>query len=370
MALTQGYGNGLGQNSEPSIKAIPFYVLEYLAMNTDVNHTKDQKDIVEGLANTRGIHVDRRTIKATMDLLIDELQYPIKCEKRKRNAPVTGNEKEKQIIREGFYFEHEFSQEELHLIMESLLFSKHVPQLESNDILKKLKELQSKFFDPRLSKISRLTDDRPNHASMTDRIDIIDQAIENEKKIKFNYGRYGVNKKCAVEFQLKENEDGTIREYVVSPYNIVVNNSKYYLVCKRDGKDYLENFRLDRIENVDMIDEPLIPVNKVKGYNLGLNINQYMKEHIFMFSDEIVCAKLLIGNKYYIIGDILDFFGKDIKFKKYSDDQLLLSVKANKTSIVCFAKMYLDFVTVLEPESLKKDVLDSIIKAKKRYINI
>lgn len=347
--------------------AYPIYILDYLATNTDSNHRVSINEITNYLKRTFP-SITLKTVRNNLNML-EEIGFDI-CydDSIKRHVEITNKygktEKVLQPLKKDYYFNHNFSQNELHLIMESLLFSRQISQLESEELLDKLYNLQSRHFNPRLNKIARLTDDNPYDFSITGTLDIIDEAIEKGRKIRFNYGRYGVDKK----FHLNYNDDKkTLKEYIVSPYRVAANNSKYYLICKRDENDELQHFRLDRMKNIEISEEAVYPLNKIKGYKLGINMNKYMHEHIYMFPGKSVTATFKVKNNPTIISEMLDFMGKDIKFKKIGDDEFTATITANETALITWAIQYCGYVTLLEPSLLRGEVKKRLKNAIEEY---
>ena len=66
----------------------------------------------------------------------------------------------------------------------------------------------------------------------------------------FQYLEYGVDKKLHPKLR----EDGSVREYVVNPYQMAAKEGKYYLICNYDKYDDISNYRVDRITKVEKLD--------------------------------------------------------------------------------------------------------------------
>lgn len=84
----------------------------------------------------------------------------------------------------------------------------------------------------------------------------------------------------------RRRSDGTVREYVINPYQMAAVNGRYYLICNYDKYDTVSNCRLDRITDIRMSDTPVKPMKLVKGLENGLNLPKHMAEHIYMFTGE------------------------------------------------------------------------------------
>ena len=95
---------------------------------------------------------------------------------------------------------------------------------------------------------------------------------------------------------------------------------------------------------------------------VGLDIAQYMNEHIYMFTGKSVSAKFEAPK--YLISDILDYFKADVNFKELENDQVLATVKVNETDMQLWARQYCGQIKMIEPQSLaeacKQDILDAL----------
>ncbi|MDD6728563.1 MAG: WYL domain-containing protein [Eubacteriales bacterium] len=184
-----------------------------------------------------------------------------------------------------------------------------------------------------------------------------DENGETEDLIKYTYDEYGVDKKL----HNRLNSDGDVREYIINPYTMATTNGKYYLICNNDKYDGLSNYRLDRITDIEVLDTPRKPKNQVEGL-VGLDVAQYMNEHIYMFTGKSVSAK--IEMPYYLISDVLDYFKANVNFKELENGKILATVKANETDIRMWAKLYAGQMKVISPKSLadgcKQDLIDAL----------
>ena len=174
--------------------------------------------------------------------------------------------------------------------------------------------------------------------------------------------RYPTRLPMVFEFYLFNLDDnGEPREYIINPYQIVAANGRYYLICNYDKYDDLANYRLDRITDIELLETPRKPKNKVQGL-VGLDIAQYMNEHIYMFTGKSVRAKFEAPK--YLISDILDYFKADVNFKELENDQVLATVKVNETDMQLWARQYCGQIKIIEPQSLseacKQDILDAL----------
>ena len=108
-------------------KIIILYILNILKKYTDVNHTMTQQQIADKLLSEYGMEVNRATVKRNISDLIDaEYEIGYKPVTRTFVNKQTG-EQEENTIYTDLYYEHEFTESELHMLIDGLLFSRSVP---------------------------------------------------------------------------------------------------------------------------------------------------------------------------------------------------------------------------------------------------
>ena len=340
-------------------KMINMYILDILKHYTDAEHPMTQKEIQQKLESDYDMVVDRKAIKANLEDFINDGTYNIDYATKIRFSPnpKTG-ELEKNEILTGVYYNAEFTDSELRLLMDSVLFSKSIPSTNKSEILDKLKDLSNKYFKFSVANIqSYESTDREMNKELFYTIEILDEAIKNGLQVKFLYNEYGADKKL----HHRLNEDGEVREYIINPYYMVATGGKYYLICNYDKYDNIAHYRLDRISNIEILDTPRKAKNQVEGL-VGLDVARYMNEHIYMFHGKSVKAKFEAPK--YLISDILDYFKADVNFKELENDQVLATVKVNETDMQLWARQYCGQIKMIEPQSLaeacKQDLLDAI----------
>lgn len=206
--------------------------------------------------------------------------------------------------------------------------------------------------------ICTMPEDKTNNNQIFYNIEILDEAISGNKKVSFKYLEYGTDKKQ----HLKCREDGEARIYVVSPYQMVAKEGKYYLICNYDKYDDVSNYRIDRITDIEVLDEKAKPFNKLKWSDgQRLNLSEYMKKHVYMYSSDD--TRVIFRIVRPMISDVIDMFGKDITFFDETADTVCVKVNVNETSMLQFAKNYAPDVEILEPLELREKIKEEIKKS-------
>ena len=168
---------------------------------------------------------------------------------------------------------------------------------------------------------------------------------------------------------LRSREDGSVREYVLNPYQLAAKEGKYYLICNYDKYDDISNYRVDRIADVKLLDEPVKPFESLPwAKERRLDLAEYMREHIYMFSSENVRAKFRIVK--HMISDVIDMFGKEVRFSDETDGTVTVTATVNEMSMLQFARSFAPDVVLLEPEFLAKKVKDTAERTVEVYKDI
>lgn len=343
-------------------KLLIMNILDILKKNTDENHRLSQREIVDLLAREYEMSVDRKAVRRNLMDLID-CGYYIKYSETTRVTPnsKTGEPEENTILTD-FYLQRDLSDGELRLLIDTLIASRHIPRGQCLALIKKLAALASTYFQSQIQHIASMPQDRTDNYELFLTIEELGKAIARQKKVRFQYREYGMDKKL----HPRTREDGTPREYVVTPYQLAVQEGKYYLICNYDKYDDISNYRLDRISNIEILDEPGKPFETLKWSNGStLDLAAYMKEHPYMYAGENVHAKLRIVRA--MVGDMIDIFGKDIRFSDERDGYVTVAVYANEVAVEQFARNYGPDVVVLEPRKLRDKIRASLVESLKNY---
>ena len=116
-------------------KMMNICILEILRKYTDSEHTMDQKDIIKKLETEYGMKVDRKSVKSNLMNLVD-FGYNLECteiERENKNG-------ETEILTKDWYYNHEFDDAELRMLIDSILFSKTIPRNQAQELIEKIRQ--------------------------------------------------------------------------------------------------------------------------------------------------------------------------------------------------------------------------------------
>ena len=328
-------------------------ILEILKKHSDENHRLNQKEIINLLDSEYEMKVDRKAIKRNLMNLLDfgyELEYTETIRTNKKG--------EQEALYSDWYLVRDFTDAELRLLIDSLLFSKHIPYSQCKELIEKLEGLSNKYFKAKVKHIRNLPEKMPNNKQIFYVIEILDEAISKGKKVEFCYNDFGTDKKL----HPRMSSNGRPRRYVINPYQMAATNGRYYLIANYDKYDNISHYRVDRISDIVILDEP---VKKQKDLSETINLPKHMAEHIYMFSGE--SARVSMRIEKFLVGDVIDWFGKDVIFHNETETSVDVSVAANLEAMRYWAMQYANHVEVLRPEKLREEIKKDLLAAVEKY---
>ncbi len=344
----------------PAKKMLMMNILDILKRYTDEEHTLSQKQIVDYLWSDYNMATYRKTVARNLTNLM-EAGYPIECRDDIARTYINKKgEKETSYILSDFYLERDFTDAELRLLIDSLLFSKHIPYKQCQELVKKLEGLSNKYFSAHVKHVHALPETESPNKQLFWTIEVLDEAIEKGLQVAFHYNTYLTDKKM----HPKENPDGTARAFVVNPYQMAATNGRYYLVCNYDEKPNLANCRLDRITDIRLLDTPAKPKEQVQG-GKQFSLPQHMAEHLYMFSGESVPVTFRM--KKDIVKDVIDWFGMDVAFSDETEDEVTARVTVNWHAMRHWALQYCRHMKILSPNDLAETVKSDLQAALEQY---
>lgn len=313
------------------------YTLQILKDYSDENHLLSQNEIVKKIYNIYGMECERKSIGTNIDSLID-FGYDIV----KTNSGC-------------FLASREFETSEIRFLIDAVFSSKSIDSKHSRELSNKLSNLLSSYQRKQYKYIYKADElNRTNNKELFYNIDIINEAIEKNKQIQFEYNRFyykDINKKK--------------KPYIVNPYFLINNQGKYFLVCNYDYFDEIGNYKLERIHNIKILDTDIKPIKQVKGFENGLDIAKYANENIYMFATNSVNATIQIYDDW-ATAYVEEWFGKNASFYE-KDNKIYADIIANESSLIYWCLQYGEAIELISPMDTREKIKDIIKEMSKRY---
>ena len=311
-------------------------ILQILEQYSDIDHPLKQEDIARYLDRDFGIVIERKAIGRNI-LLLKDAGYDILSDRR------------------GCYLvSREFEDSELRLLIDGVLASKHITAKHSKELIEKLCSLSNKYFRSHVKNIWSVNEwSKTDNQALFYNIEIVDAAIEQGKQIAFCYNKYGADKK------LHKTSDQR-----VTPYQMILRNQRYYLIACNEKWKNLGHYRLDRITDIRLTDEPATQLRSLPGHESGIDYKEYATSLPYMFTDKPESVEFLADPA--IIDQIVDWFGDNARIEQ-SGDKLKVYVKASPMAMEYWAMQYLNFVEILSPISLRSRIAANLEAARGKY---
>lgn len=322
-------------------------ILDILNKYTDAEHRMSQKEIQKKLEDEYMTKVDRKAVKRNiMDLIDFGFQIDYREKPRVILNKATGEYENNNILTD-FYIKHDFENSELKMLIDSIVFSNHVPQGFQTKLIKKLENLSTVYFKNSTKNLEVMNSVTAQNVQWFMIIEDINDAINNNQKVRFTYNKYNREKKLQPECEI-----------LVEPYKIVAANNHYYLVCKEEPYDGFNHYRIDKITDLNILEDKFAPIKPV-------NLKEYLAEHTYMSSGKAQRIKMTIDTE--IIDNVIDYFGDEFKIVNSDPEFLEIELKSNLYDMYYWALQFGDHVQINEPQELRDKIRDTVEAMQKKY---
>ncbi|MCF2596700.1 helix-turn-helix transcriptional regulator [Pseudoflavonifractor phocaeensis] len=265
-------------------KLKPLYIMKYLLQNTDEDHLVTVNQIISYL-EAQGISAERKSIYSD----IEALQYfGLDIEQAGSGRSC------------GYYVAHRnFELPELKLLVDSVQSSKFITHKKTVSLIKKIETLASVHEAQRLNRQVFVKNRiKTMNESIYYNVDEIHNGISKNKKIRFLYFEYNVQK----ERQYRRNG----AYYVVSPFALTWDDENYYMVAYDSDAAMIKHYRVDKMEKISILEEDR---DGLEAYQ-ALDMAVYARKTFGMFTGQEEQVVLRFEN--HLVGAVLDRLGRDV----------------------------------------------------------
>ena len=273
------------------------FLLRYLMQHSDEEHPVSMAQIIEELARN-GISAERKSIYDDVESLrlfgIDIVQL------KGKNG--------------GYYIgERDFELPELKLLVDSVQSSKFITQDKTHKLIKKIENLASAYDGQLLQRQVYVTNRvKSMNESIYYAVDVISDAITQNRKIRYQYFEYNVAK----ERVLRHNGEF----YEVSPFALIWDDENYYMLAWDSAAEKMKHYRVDKMQKVSLSDDEREGTDEFKKFDMSA----YTKTVFGMFGGNEQKVKLRFTN--HLVGAVLDRFGRDIIIIKDGEEHFTVTV--------------------------------------------
>lgn len=320
------------------------YILNILKKYSDEDHMLSIAELQRKIKTIYDVEIDSRTIRRNINLLKYKMDYDIST--REDNG-------------KGYYINRDpdtdFEPGEIKAIIDNFSYANYIVPSIAKNIIKKCKNIQTVYENEKLKDYEIYANDtKTENAEVIKNIEDISNSIYSKNKIKFEYWKYAITTKL---------EKKIVSTPVVSPFAIVYNKQQFYLIGIKEGQAEFYNYRIDRIKNIQILDDK-ITINKKKW-----EIQDFAESSTEMFGGkkeeiEAICH-------IWLLDTIFDTFGRNVTIEKIpnDDEHFKLEVDTNPLGFKMWAMRNIDLVEVKRPSLLRSEMQEIIKNADKRYKN-
>ena len=307
-----------------------------MLQNTDEAHPLTNAEMMQILEDNYGMTTHRTTIPSDIDLLI----------KSGMEIEVIESKPKKYYLND---YARTFSLPELKMLVDAVASFKFITKKKSDELIEKIITLGTPSSVPSLKRNlwpeGRI---KQENERIYFNIEAVNQAINEKKKIAFQYFQYDVRK----EQKLKHNG----KSYKFSPYALVWNGDYYYMVGLSEKHDGIGTFRIDRLAKTPQIlDEDAIPMPE------NFDIAEFTNGMLRMYNSERCDVELVCDNS--VMDAIIDKFGIEAKTYAYGMTSFKLEVNVAVNHV--FFGWVFGFgglVKIKSPENIRQQYIEMVQK--------
>lgn len=303
-------------------------IMEILRRETDEDHLLKTGDICKRLV-AMGITCDRRTLHIDMKDLNDQ-GYEIMSE---------------LVDHERAYYvaDRNFDIPELKILIDAVQAASFITDKKTTELIDKIADLGGgNRADVLKSSLVNFNTRKHTNESVFYVVDRLEDAILKNKKVIFKY------------FDIDENGERIYRKnghhYKAEPVTLIFSEDNYYMLSYYSAKKSTTNYRIDRMESVEIIDEDISETAK----ELRGNVAGYTGSVFKMYKGEPTEITLQFSNE--LLGPVYDKFGEDTIMQRIGEDTVTATVAAQISPT--FWGWIFQFggkMTISEPAKWKKE---------------
>jgi len=260
-----------------------YYLSKIMREKTDDQHGLTMPQI-QAYLEEYGVTADRKSLYDDLETL-KVLGYDV----------ISGKEGKCYVYRVG---KKQFEVAELKLLVDAVQSSKFITEKKSRELIKKITDLASEYEAAQLKREvvvqGRI---KTMNESIYYVVDDIHNAISSNRKVRFEYMRWNLQKKM---------EPRKDKPYEVSPWALTWDDENYYMIAYDSEEGKIKHYRVDKMRKITVLPEKREGKEFFKEFNLAA----YAKKSFGMFGGEETTVKLAFKDE--LVGVLIDRFGKDI----------------------------------------------------------
>lgn len=311
------------KSSNQKLKLI--YLMKILLERTDETHSITMPEMIDALA-AYGISAERKSLYNDIENL------------RVYGLDIIGIQEDRTY---SYHIgKRQFELAELKLLVDSVQSAKFITVKKSNELIKKIEGLASKYEASQLHRqvfvAGRV---KTMNESIYYNVDRIHTAIAENSRITFQYFQWNVDKKIELR------HDGAL--YEVSPWALSWDDENYYLIAYDSSERMIKHFRVDKMLDIQSNGRGREGRQAFKAFDMAA----YARKMFGMYGGKEELVRIECDNSF--AGVMIDRFGKDVSMIRLDDERFVVNVE------VAVSRQFLawiiglgDGVTLTGPENV------------------
>lgn len=311
------------KSSNQKLKLI--YLMKILLERTDETHSITMPEMIDALA-AYGISAERKSLYNDIENL------------RVYGLDIIGIQEDRTYS--YHIVNRQFELAELKLLVDSVQSAKFITVKKSNELIKKIEGLASKYEASQLHRqvfvAGRV---KTMNESIYYNVDRIHTAIAENSRITFQYFQWNVDKKIELR------HDGAL--YEVSPWALSWDDENYYLIAYDSSERMIKHFRVDKMLDIQSNGRGREGRQAFKAFDMAA----YARKMFGMYGGKEELVRIECDNSF--AGVMIDRFGKDVSMIRLDDERFVVNVE------VAVSRQFLawiiglgDGVTLTGPENV------------------
>ena len=320
-------------------------IWDILSRETDEDHPMPTQVLIKKLADA-GLACDRRTLYSDIKVLND-FGYEILCNRG--------------ISNEYYVVDRTFNIPELQILIDAVQAASFITEKKTPELIDKIARLAgNQKAEVLKGNIVQFGTIKGSNESIYYSVSEITQAIIRKKKIAFYYFDYDVGHMR--KYRMRTSNPNERRHYIVNPVATVFHDDKYYLFCYYNNRGSIVQYRVDRMDNVEMLDEDRTPNKEI----FDIDLSRHQRSLISMFggNEETVifeCDKSVLDAVY-------DKFGDDIVMNDIGDNKVRFSIKLQISNpLYSWVCGFGNKLKVIAPQNVVEDIVNHITETLQNY---
>lgn len=317
------------RSSEQKIRLLVLY--DILRKESDENNPLSTNELIEKLS-LYGIAATRQTVYDDIEML-NAFGYEIICDHGRNNRYFVGD--------------RTFELPEVQILLHAVGASKALSGKKSAVLTDKIAELLGNVQADKVKELLTESEYKYGNEAIYYSIDTITTALLEKRKLSFLYFDYGSR---GERIYRKDKE-----RYVVNPLGMVYSGECFYLVCFHDKYGNPASYRIDKMDEVRVEDEPITQKKEYEKFDL----KAYKRETFGMYYGEKSDVTLSFSKE--LLDIVVERFG-DIPISSRGTDYLIKpTVRVSKT-FFAWLTTFEGKIKIIAPQEVIRQYKDFVLQ--------